>query len=63
MLSPEEPVEIDTIIGLLNWSQPTAVVPGGRKIKRRVISPTVDEFRSLLPFWPLTIVGKLKPRK
>src|SRR5215216_2927755 len=54
MLSP---VEVDTIIGLLNWSHPTAVVPGGRKIVRRVNSITVGASKSLLPFCPVTIEG------
>src|SRR6185503_18423149 len=53
------PVEIVRLIGVLNWSSPTAVVPGGRKIVRRVNSPTVDERKSLLPFCPIAIDGTL----
>src|SRR5215213_11994526 len=51
------PVEVEMIMGLLNWSHPTAVVPGGRKTVRRVNSITVGARKSLLPFCPVTIEG------
>src|SRR5690242_3105692 len=51
------PVEVERIIGLLNCSQETAVVPGGRKMSRRVISPMVAASNSLLPFCAVTITG------
>src|SRR5688572_4953968 len=51
------PVEVVTIIGVENWSHPTALVPGGRKTVRRVNSATVVPRKSLLPFCPVTIEG------